>query len=154
MTRSDGRIGLISSGGPPSFAKASRMAARSTTAGTPVKSCRMTRAGRNAISHDGAADGSQLATASMCSRVTLLSSSWRKRFSSRMRSEKGKVSTSPTLALRTASRRKISAVRPSSREIVALLRKLSPLISADYTGTGTHRPDRRPCRGGSETGDG
>ena len=33
---------------------ASRMAARSTTAGTPVKSCISTRAGRNAISAVGA----------------------------------------------------------------------------------------------------
>ena len=33
---------------------ASRMVARSTTAGTPVKSCMSTRAGRNAISRSAA----------------------------------------------------------------------------------------------------
>lgn len=38
MTRSAGQIGLMFSGSPPSFFTASRMAAKSTTAGTPVKS--------------------------------------------------------------------------------------------------------------------
>jgi hypothetical protein len=46
MTRSTGDSGLIFLGSPPSFAIASRIAARSTTAGTPVKSCISTRAGR------------------------------------------------------------------------------------------------------------
>ncbi len=50
MTRSTGLSGLIFSGSPPSLARASRMAARSTTAGTPVKSCISTRAGRKLIS--------------------------------------------------------------------------------------------------------
>ena len=39
---------------------ASRIAARSTTAGTPVRSCRITRAGVNWISVSGSAFGSQL----------------------------------------------------------------------------------------------
>ena len=46
MTRSTGTSGLIFCGLAPSFAVASRIAARSTTAGTPVKSCISTRAGR------------------------------------------------------------------------------------------------------------
>jgi hypothetical protein len=46
MTRSTGTSGLIFCGSPPSATIASRMAARSTTAGTPVKSCMSTRAGR------------------------------------------------------------------------------------------------------------
>ena len=50
MTRSTGDSGLIFFGSPPSLAMASRMAARSTTAGTPVKSCISTRAGRKVIS--------------------------------------------------------------------------------------------------------
>ena len=50
MTRSTGTSGLILRGSPPSARMASRMAARSTTAGTPVKSCISTRAGRKAIS--------------------------------------------------------------------------------------------------------
>ena len=46
MTSSAGTSGLIFSGSPPSSAIASRIAARSTIAGTPVKSCITTRAGR------------------------------------------------------------------------------------------------------------
>ena len=45
MTRSAGTSGLMRAGSPPRSAIASRIAARSTTAGTPVKSWRMTRAG-------------------------------------------------------------------------------------------------------------
>ncbi len=50
MTSSAGDSGLISSGLPPSLIIASRIAARSTMAGTPVKSCMMTRLGENEIS--------------------------------------------------------------------------------------------------------
>ncbi len=50
MTRSTGTSGLIFCGSPPRFFIASRIAARSTTAGTPVKSCISTRAGLKAIS--------------------------------------------------------------------------------------------------------
>ena len=53
MTSSTGCSGLIFFGSPPSFFIASRIAARSTTAGTPVKSCRSTRAGVKAISRVG-----------------------------------------------------------------------------------------------------
>ena len=49
---------------------ASRMAARSTTAGTPVKSCISTRAGRNAISRSEVLVLSHCATAWMSSLVT------------------------------------------------------------------------------------
>ena len=45
MTSSAGCSGLIFSGSPPSCFIASRIAARSTIAGTPVKSCISTRAG-------------------------------------------------------------------------------------------------------------
>ena len=45
MTRSTGTSGLIFCGSPPARFIAERMAAKSTTAGTPVKSWRMTRAG-------------------------------------------------------------------------------------------------------------
>jgi hypothetical protein len=45
ITSSAGCSGLIFSGSPPSSFIASRMAARSTIAGTPVKSCINTRAG-------------------------------------------------------------------------------------------------------------
>ena len=61
MTRSTGASGLIFFGSPPSRFIASRIAARSTTAGTPVKSCINTRAGMKAISFSCFAFGSQLA---------------------------------------------------------------------------------------------
>ena len=50
MTSSTGTSGLICVGSPPSSSIASRIAARSTIAGTPVKSCISTRLGVNAIS--------------------------------------------------------------------------------------------------------
>ncbi len=50
ITRSTGTSGLIRFGSPPSRFIALRMAARSTTAGTPVKSCSTTRAGLNGTS--------------------------------------------------------------------------------------------------------
>ena len=50
MTSSTGCSGLTLRGSPPSRTIPSRMAARSTTAGTPVKSWSSTRAGVNAIS--------------------------------------------------------------------------------------------------------
>ena len=50
ITRSAGTSGLIRDGSPPISAIASRMAARSTTQGTPVKSWRITRAGMNGSS--------------------------------------------------------------------------------------------------------
>ena len=46
MTISAGESGLILFGSPPRAATASRMVARSTMQGTPVKSCMTTRAGR------------------------------------------------------------------------------------------------------------
>src|SRR6185312_467493 len=72
-----------------------------TTAGTPVKSCINTRAGIYAISRDGSALGSQLARKRMSSAVTVLPSSCRSKFSSRMRSEKGsRERFTPSSALR------------------------------------------------------
>jgi hypothetical protein len=44
-------------GSPPRSATASRIVARSTTHGTPVKSCMITRAGVNWISVSGSAFG-------------------------------------------------------------------------------------------------
>ena len=85
ITSSDGINGLIWLALPPSFTTASRIAARSTTQGTPVKSCSTTRAGMKAISVAGSACGFQPATASMWSRPTVIPpSSWRSRFSSRI----------------------------------------------------------------------
>ena len=81
MTISAGFSGLTWSGLPPRVLTASRMVARSTTHGTPVKSCMRTRAGVNWISTLGSAEGSQFAMALMWSSVTFLPSSVRRRFS-------------------------------------------------------------------------
>ena len=109
MTSSAGTSGLISAGSPPIAAIASRIAARSTTAGTPVKSCMTTRAGVKAISSEGTAVGSQPASASMSAAVTDPLPSVRSRFSSRIFSENGRRATSKRAA--SASRRKMSTVR-------------------------------------------
>ena len=70
---------------------ASRIAARSTTAGTPVKSCISTRAGRKAISRsDVPLVFSQAAMALMSSLVTVRPSSKRSRFSSSTFIENGR----------------------------------------------------------------
>ncbi len=84
MTISAGASGLIRSGSPPRSWTASRMVARSTTQGTPVKSCMITRAGVNWISTDGSAVASQLASARTWSAVMFAPSSVRSRFSSRI----------------------------------------------------------------------
>ncbi len=81
MTSSAGASGLIRVGSPPRSAIASRIVARSTTHGTPVKSCMMTRPGVNWISVAGSASGSQAASARTCSAVMLAPSSVRSRFS-------------------------------------------------------------------------
>ena len=103
MTSSAGASGLIRSGSPPSEATASRMVARSTTQGTPVKSCMITRAGVNWISVSGRAAGSQEASALMWSAVTLAPSSVRSRFSSSTRSENGRSSAPSTADRRNTS---------------------------------------------------
>jgi hypothetical protein len=73
---------LILSGSPPRAVTASRIATRSTTNRTPVKSCINPRAGVNWISVPGSAPGSQAARARTWSAVTSGPSSLRSRFSS------------------------------------------------------------------------
>ena len=70
MTRSAGTSGLIRLGSPPSSAIASRIAARSTTQGTPVKSCITTRAGRKGTSAAEPELGRHAASARTSSSVT------------------------------------------------------------------------------------
>ena len=94
---------------PPRSAIASRIAARSTTAGTPVKSCRITRAGVKAISSLGSALASQRASFSTSSAVTEPLPSVRSRFSSSTLRLKGSRATSYFDC--RASRRKIVCSR-------------------------------------------
>ena len=91
MTSSAGMSGLILVGSPPRACMASRIAARSTTAGTPVRSCRMTRAGVNWISVSGSLAASQPASAVIWLAVMLAPSSLRSRFSSRIFRLKGRL---------------------------------------------------------------
>ncbi len=91
MTSSAGESGLIRVASPPSSTTASRMVARSTTQGTPVKSCMMTRAGVNWISVSGSAVSSHCARARMWSAVMFAPSSVRRRFSSSTLRLKGSV---------------------------------------------------------------
>ena len=115
MTSSAGASGLIFVGSPPRSAIASRMVARSTTQGTPVKSCMITRAGVNWISLSGSASASQPASARMSSAVMFAPSSVRSRFSSRTLRLYGSDATSSPSPV-TVSRRKISYdVPPTSR---------------------------------------
>ena len=83
MTSSAGASGLIFAGSPPRSLTASRMVARSTTQGTPVKSCMITRAGVNWISWLGSASGPTGRARGSWSAVMLAPSSVRSRFSSR-----------------------------------------------------------------------
>ncbi len=89
MTKSTGQRGLIFWTSPPIFTIASRIAARSTTAGTPVKSCNKTRAGRKAISLLLVEVPFHLAAALTSSSETVRPSSYRNKFSRRTFIEKG-----------------------------------------------------------------
>ena len=84
MTRSAGTSGLIRAGSPPSAAMASRIAARSTTAGTPVKSWSSTRAGRKGTSASAGWPGRQAASVRTSCSVTVSVPAWRSTFSSRI----------------------------------------------------------------------
>jgi len=89
MTSSTGTRGLILFGSPPSAMIASRIEARSTTAGTPVRSCMRTLSGVKAISFASSPAASpwrdgfspHRASASMSAALTFTPSSWRRRFS-------------------------------------------------------------------------
>ncbi len=82
----------------------SRIAARSTTQGTPVKSCSRTRAGMKDISFSPIVFGSQTARARMSSVLTNPLSSRRSRFSSRIFNEYGSRATFGNPAFSSAGR--------------------------------------------------
>lgn len=103
ITSSAGASGFTFSASPPSWVTASRMVARSTTQGTPVKSCITTRAGVNWISVFGSAAGSQLARARTWSAVMFAPSSVRSRFSSRIFRLNGRRSAPSTALSRNTS---------------------------------------------------
>jgi len=90
MTRSTGTSGSTSIGSLPSRATAARIAARSTMSGTPVKSCRSTRATTNGTSRVRSAFGCQPASARTSSSITRLPSALRASDSSTIRIETGR----------------------------------------------------------------
>ncbi len=100
MTISAGESGLILFGSPPICAIASRMVARSTMHGTPVKSCMTTRAGENWISVSGSASGRHEPSARIWSSVTFAPSSVRSRFSSSTFRLYGSFSCPGTVSIR------------------------------------------------------
>ena len=90
MIRSTGTCGFTRAGRAPARATALRIAARSTTAGTPVKSCISTRPGMNAIASAGAGHAASAATsASATSRLPAR----RRRSSSRILRVFGRLGT-------------------------------------------------------------
>ncbi len=69
ITRSTGIAGLILLGSPPISFIAERRDARSTTTGTPVKSCNTTREGLNGTSASGSAPLPHFANSFTCSSL-------------------------------------------------------------------------------------
>src|SRR5271165_4892621 len=122
MTSSTGCSGLIAAASPRICAIASRIAARSTTQGTPVKSCRSTREGVNAISRSCRAWLFQRASASTSSRVTLRPSSQRSRFSRSTLCENGSCDSVVRPARSSESRRKYRYERPAARRVSSALK--------------------------------
>src|SRR5918996_1635249 len=95
MMRSTSTSGLTRAGSPLARAIAERIAARSTTAGTPVKSCIKTRDGMNATDASGAGAGHPARAETSWSRTSRVPA-LRRRFSRRIRTVWGSRSTSPT----------------------------------------------------------
>ncbi len=93
-TRSTGTSGLIHFGSWPRRSTAARSEARSTTAGTPVKSCKMTRAGVKGSSPAPVPDASQAARLLTSSSVTSSPSTLRRTDSRRILIENGSRSRS------------------------------------------------------------
>jgi len=114
-------------GSPPSLTIASRIAARSTTAGTPVKSCMSTRAGMNAISASRRrlrippGEGLDLGPAD---RDAVLAA---QQFSSKTRSEYGRRASLKPCAS-SAGRLSISNVRPPASMVVRVPKLLPVLL--------------------------
>src|SRR5579859_7999064 len=93
---------LIILGFLPKRATAERIAARSTSSGTPVKSCNTMRATMKGISSVRTAFGCQLASARTLCSVTFLPSQLRRTDSSTSRMETGRRETGPAPARSSA----------------------------------------------------
>ncbi len=129
MTRSAGTTGLILAGSPPSSLIPSRMAARSTTAGTPVKSCSTTREGMKGTSAP-ALVGLHDATASTWPASTYPPPACRRAFSSKILMEKGRRSREDTTPLSSRRDNRYTEVEPSGSSSEVRAPKGSMGISA------------------------
>ena len=97
---------------PPSLFTAVRMDARSTTAGTPVKSCRMTRAGMKGSSTSAGRAAFQAARRRTSASVTSSPSRLRRTDSSSTLIEKGRRSRSPVRPLALECAQTVVGDRP------------------------------------------
>jgi len=104
------------------------MAARSTTAGTPVKSWSRTRAVRNAISFSTRALTSHFARDSISAALTNFPSSFRRRFSSRILRLKGRREALPPERESRESRRKNVYFRPPTSSVARLPKEFGFVI--------------------------
>src|SRR5512143_3400259 len=134
-TMSTGTSGSILFGSRPSFCAAERIAARSANSGTPVKSCRITRATVKGISSVRSALGFQPASCLTCSGVTLTPSQFLSTDSSTMRIETGSRDTDvPSAASSFFSEAK--RWLPLAVEKESWVLKVSVMMEVNLVGTG------------------
>ncbi len=132
-TRSAGTSGSTREGSPFARTIAARIAARSTTAGTPVKSWRSTRAGVNGRSRSSPPGAPpQRASASTSPSATSRPPAWRSRFSRRILSVTGNPEGSPKP--RPASRSSRYTSTPSTPPRAARAPYRSTAIACSFTG--------------------
>ena len=132
MIRSTGTSGLTREASPPARAIALRIAARSTTAGTPVKSCIRMRAGMNA-SRAARSSSGQPARARTSSSLTSRVPARRSRFSSRIFTVWGSRAWSPTPCSASQASRCIETV-PSAVSSSARAPSISPMGASSLDG--------------------
>ena len=148
MTRSHGTSGSTRAGSRPARAIAARMAARSTTAGTPVKSCSSTRAGKNGTRLPAPGASGQCASASTSSSRTCSPPALRSSPSSRMRTVCGSrcVSAAPVSSSRLM--RKTSGMpgrlARAPKRSLAISWTLSPPVHAVRLRASATGPARAP----------
>ncbi len=99
---------------PPARTAAERMAARSTRSGTPVKSCKRTRATTNGTSSVRASRGPHDASARTSASRTRLPSQLRSKDSRTTRKLTGRRDTRPTPARSSAGSEQNLTLRPGA----------------------------------------
>ena len=123
MTRSAGTSGSTLPASLPARSIADRMAARSTTAGTPVKSCSRTRAGVKGSSAPAAGSAGQRASAATSASLTLPLAAARSMPSRRTLTVIGSLSRSASERLSRRWRKLLSKPFRAARPYSPLMRK-------------------------------